>query len=169
MKKCNSICIAACAPPEEFFLMMIIISFQHNHHFQDFSQFTRSVPTGFERNCLKKLRQIEWRFAPPHFHEFFAVFDILRFFVKSGLNIDGIPSRYSRLEIKIGNIKIGNNFANPFIYSKSDIVGFNPQLLAEIIKQFQCFILTTSTFLSIQMRTWRGKDHGIFWSFRLLA
>ena len=130
-------------------MMIIIMSFQHNHHFQDFSQFSSCVPAGFERNCLKKLRQIEWRFAPPHFHEFFAVFDILRFFVKSGPNIDGTPSRYSRLEIKIGN-----NFANPFIYSKSDIaVGFNPQLLAEIIKQFQCFILTTSTFLSIQMRT----------------
>ena len=149
MKKCNSICIAACASPEEFFLMIIIISFQHNHHFQDFSQFTRSVPTGFERNCLKNLRQIEWRIAPPHFHEFFAVFDISIFFAKSGPNIDGTPNRYSRLEIKIGN-----NFANPFIYSKSDIaLGFNPQLLAEIIKQFQCFILTTSTFLSIQMRT----------------
>ena len=133
--------------------------------FPRFQSIFQKCPNRFWTKLSKKLRQIEWRFAPPHFHEFFAVFDILRFFVKSGPNIDGTPSRYSRLEIKIGN-----NFANPFIYSKSDIaVGFNPQLLAEIIKQFQCFILTTSTFLSIQMRTWRGKDHGIFWSFRLLA
>ena len=119
MKKCNSICIAACAPPEEFFLMIIIISFQHNHHFQDLSQSSSKV----QRYSL----------------------DFLQIGTKS----------------KLVTILLTLSFIQNRTLRDS-----NPKLDNKTISMLHSYYLHIPKHTNEYLER---KDHGIFWSFRLLA
>ena len=125
MKKCNSICIAACAlvlarHPEGFFS-----NDDHHHVLSTQSSFPRFEPIQQQSAKVQPRFSLDWN-----------------------------------------KIKIGNNFANPFIYSKSDVAGFNPQLDNKTISMLHSYYLHIPKHTNEYLER---KDHGIFWSFRLLA